>query len=174
METILLCPACGAPLPPDAPAGLCPLCLLKSDLPTQTGGEQSPPVASAPANGPVPGQMFGGYRIARLLGSGGMGAVYEADHIESGRRVALKMLGHALDSVAARERFLREGRLAASINHPNTVYVYGTEEIDGTPAIAMELVSGGTLQERVQREGPLPVNAAVDAVLQIIAGLEAA
>ena len=63
METILLCPACGAPLPPDAPAGLCPLCLLKSDLPTQTGGEQSPPVASAPANGPVPGQMFGSYRI---------------------------------------------------------------------------------------------------------------
>ena len=118
--------------------------------------------------------MFGGYRIAGLLGSGGMGTVYEADHLESGRRVALKVLGHALDSVAARERFFREGRLAASINHPNSVYVYGTEEIGRTPVIIMELVGGGTLQERVQKDGPMPVAAAVDAVLQIIAGLEAA
>ena len=174
MKTIGTCPVCGAPLPSDAPAGLCPPCLLKTDLPTHLGVEQSPPATFAPRRPPVPGEMFGGYRIARLLGSGGMGTVYEADHIESGRRVALKVLGHALNSVAARERFLREGRLAASINHPNSVYVYGTEEISGTPAIAMELVGGGTLQERVQQHGPMPVGAAVDAVLQIIAGLEAA
>ncbi|HSI62342.1 MAG TPA: protein kinase, partial [Candidatus Saccharimonadia bacterium] len=57
---------------------------------------------------------------------------------------------------------------------PNSVYVFGTEEVEGTPVIAMELIAGGTLQERVQREGPLPVGVAVDAVLQIIAGLEAA
>jgi hypothetical protein len=174
MKTTQFCSACAAPLAPDAPAGLCPACLLKSDAPTQTVTEASLSGATARVNLPVPGEMFGGYRIARLLGSGGMGAVYEADQVETGRRVALKVLGHALDSPASRERFLREGRLAASINHPNSVYVYGTEEIGGTPAIAMELVGGGTLQDRVKQHGPMPCGEAVDAVLQIIAGLEAA
>ena len=117
---------------------------------------------------------FGAYHIMRLLGKGGMGAVYEAEDTASGRRVALKALGHSLDSPETRKRFLREGRLAASINHPNTVYVYGTEEIEGAPVITMELVPGGTLQERVKADGPMPVAAAVDAILQIIAGLEAA
>jgi len=120
------------------------------------------------------GQQFGDYRIIRRLGRGGMGAVYEAEHLESGRRVALKVLAHSLDSLEARRRFLREGRLAASINHPNSVYVYGTEEIEGTPAISMELVAGGTLERRVRQTGPLPVTEAVDVILQIIAGLEAA
>jgi uncharacterized RDD family membrane protein YckC len=103
-----------------------------------------------------------------------MGAVYEAEDLESGRRVALKVLSHRLDSPDARERFFREGRLAASINHPNSVYIFGTEEVGGTPVIAMELVSGGTLQERVRAKGPLPIGEAVDCVLQIIEGLEAA
>ena len=120
------------------------------------------------------GEQFGPYRILRLLGRGGMGVVYEAEEQETGRRVALKVLGRQFDSPEDRARFLREGRLAASINHPNSVYVFGTEEIDGTPTIAMELVSGGTLQERVKNRGPMPVPVAVDAILQIIAGLEAA
>jgi serine/threonine protein kinase len=71
---------------------------------------------------------FGGYRILSLLGKGGMGAVYEAEDLETGRRVALKALGHSLDSPETRKRFLREGRLAASINHPNSVYFYGTQD----------------------------------------------
>ena len=103
-----------------------------------------------------------------------MGVVYEAEEQDTGRRVALKVLGRQFDSPQDRARFLREGRLAASINHPNSVYVFGTEEIDGTPTIAMELVAGGTLQERVKNQGPMPVAVAVDAILQIIAGLEAA
>ena len=65
-------------------------------------------------------------------------------------------------------------RLAASVNHPNSVYVFGTEEISGLPVITMELVSGGTLQELVKQKGPMPVAEAVDALLQIVAGLEAA
>ena len=76
MKTTRHCPGCGAPLPPDAPAGLCPAYLLKSDLPTQAGVEHTPGSTPAPTISPVPGQVFGGYRIARLLGSGGMGAVY--------------------------------------------------------------------------------------------------
>ena len=62
-----------------------------------------------------------------------MGAVFEAQDLENGRQVALKVLSHTLDSPAARQRFFREGRLAASLNHPNSVYVFGTETIDGTP-----------------------------------------
>jgi hypothetical protein len=123
---------------------------------------------------PQPGEQFGHYTIIRALGAGGMGAVYEAEDLESGRRVALKVLSHRLDSPEARERFFREGRLAASINHPNSVYIFGTEEVGGTPVIAMELVSGGTLQDRVRARGPLPIGEAVDAVLQVVEGLEAA
>jgi hypothetical protein len=123
---------------------------------------------------PQPGEQLGHYTIIRVLGAGGMGTVYDAEDLDSGRRVALKVLSHQLDSPDARTRFLREGRLAASINHPNSVYIFGTEEIGGTPVITMELVSGGTLQDRVRARGPLPVGEAVDCVLQVVAGLEAA
>lgn len=177
MKTIRICPQCQQTLPPDAPEGLCPSCLVKAGLDThpEPGSIGAAGAGEAPRRGlPTPGEQFGGYHILRELGRGGMGAVYEAEQLESGRRVALKVLGHKLDSADARARFLREGRLAASINHPNSVYVYGTEEIDGTPAIAMELIAGGTLQERVQRSGSLSVGEAVDAILQVIAGLEAA
>ena len=172
------CPRCGAELPANVPPDLCPKCLLQAALPTQAGGTKTvkvgPPIPVRSRGLPQPGEPLGHYRIIRLLGEGGMGAVFDAEDLESGRRVALKILSQALDSPEARERFFREGRLAASINHPNSVYVFGTEEIGGTPAIAMELVAGGTLQDRVRERGPLPVAEAVDAVLQIIGGLEAA
>jgi hypothetical protein len=172
------CPRCGAELPANVPPDLCPKCLLQAALPTQAGEPKTEMVAApTPARSrglPQPGEQLGHYRIIRLLGEGGMGAVFDAEDLESGRRVALKVLSQKLDSPEARERFFREGRMAASINHPNSVYVFGTEEIGGTPAIAMELVAGGTLQEHVRERGPLPVGEAVDCVLQIIAGLEAA
>ena len=104
------------------------------------------PVDALAAGRLQPGTTFGEYRIERLLGRGGMGAVYEATHLTDGRIVALKLLSVDLDQMDARQRFLREGQSAAAINHPNAVYIYGTEEIDGTPAIVMELVSGGTLE----------------------------
>jgi serine/threonine protein kinase len=103
-----------------------------------------------------------------------MGEVYEAEDLESGRRVALKVLGQSMTQPADKARFLREGRLAASISHPHCVYVYGTEEIQGTPVITMELVPGGTLKDRVKARGPLGVAEAVDAILQVISGLEVA
>lgn len=173
------CVGCGAELPGNTPADLCPKCLLKLAMETQPGPGPGGTVVLSGAEVksralPQPGEQFGHYTIIRALGAGGMGAVYEAEDLESGRRVALKVLSHRLDSPDARERFFREGRLAASINHPNSVYIFGTEEIDGTPVIAMELVSGGTLQERVRARGPLPIGEAVDCVLQIIEGLEAA
>jgi hypothetical protein len=173
------CVGCGAELPGNTLPDLCPKCLLKLAMETQpvpgAGGTVTLPGTGTNFRGlPQPGEQFGHYTIIRALGAGGMGAVYEAEDLESGRRVALKVLSHRLDSPDARERFFREGRLAASINHPNSVYIFGTEEVGGTPVIAMELVSGGTLQERVRARGPLPIGEAVDCVLQIIEGLSAA
>lgn len=176
MSDTAKCPRCGAELTGSPAGGLCPGCLLCAGM--ETGPTQvcdAPGQIGRAAKGlPQPGDSFGHYTIARLLGQGGMGAVFEAHDLENGRRVALKVLGQALDSPEARERFLREGRLAASINHPNSVYVFGTEEIAGTPVISMELVGGGTLQDRVRSVGPLPPAEAVDATLQIIEGLQAA
>jgi len=120
------------------------------------------------------GQRLGSYVIRSRLGAGGMGEVYEAEHLETHRRVALKLLHHALATSTDRLRFLREGQLAASVNHPNSLYVFGTEDLDGRLAIAMEIATGGTLKDVVDRRGPMPVSAAVDAILQVIAGLEAA
>src|SRR6266542_6323821 len=126
--------------------------------------------SSTKASGFSVGENFGPYKILRVLGKGGMGIVYEAEHIETGRWVALKILSQALPTSIDRERFLREGRLAASISHPHSIYIYGTEEIEGTAVIVMELVAGGTLKERVQEKGPLSPAAAVDAILQVISG----
>ena len=172
------CSRCGAGLPPHLPSGLCPKCLFAAGLGTQpqTGPDETVVSPQSPAlkGMPQPGEQFGHYRLARLLGQGGMGVVFEAEDLDNGRRVALKILSQALDSPEARKRFLREGQIAAAINHPNSVYVFGTEEIAGTPVIAMELVGGGTLHDHVAGSGPLKVSEAVDAILQIIAGLEAA
>ena len=185
------CPECGSDLAPTTGEPMCPVCLLKNVVdPTDSGWQHSAQMqtqsigadgfdsmrsvgGTEPRNLPD-GSTFGDYRIVRRLGHGGMGVVYEAIHTPTSRHVALKVLGHALDDRESRARFLREGRLAASINHPNSVYVYGTEEIDGIPTISMELVPGGTLNDRIRKLGPMPIRQAVDAILQIIDGLEAA
>lgn len=175
MNTQPACPVCGHPLPADAPVGLCPRCLLDSATVTSAGTGSGTGAATFTGTArPVPGEMFGGYRILRLLGRGGMGEVWEADHVESGRRVALKVMSHRLASETDRKRFLREGRLAAAVSHPNVIYIFGSEEINGVPVIAMELVHAGTLRELVKKRGPLPVAEAVDHMLQVIAGLAAA
>ena len=120
------------------------------------------------------GQTFGPYEIVKLLGHGGMGEVHEAVHVETGRRVALKLLRGQMTSHEDRVRFLNEGRLAASISHPHTVYIFGSEEITGMPVIAMQLLPGGTLKDRVVERGPMPTVEAVCAILDVIGGLDAA
>jgi hypothetical protein len=143
---------------------------LLTTLPTSDGPDETPTGASRLA----PGQQVGLYRIERLLGRGGMGEVYEAEHVEHGRRIALKVLSPRLSDAIDRAQFLREGQLAAAVNHPHVVYIYGSEDIAGMPAIAMELLPGGTLKERVEKKGPLAPIEAVDAMLQVVSGLEAA
>src|SRR5512145_2632977 len=171
------CPRCGRQLPPDAPEGLCASCLLTAGAETLTGSsEPSATGDTSLPGGPrlVGGQLWGPYRVIRLLGRGGMGEVYEAEQLETGRRLALKVLRATLRGDEDRARFLREGQLAASISHAHTVYIFGSEEVGGAPAITMELLSGGTLKDRVSAEGPMPPSAAVSVVLDIIGGLDAA
>lgn len=168
MKTPPTCPRCQAPL--SAPNAECAACLLS------LGSEitQAADAAKLPEQALRPGERFGGYLIGNELGRGGMGAVYSVTEMATGRCLALKVLSHQLADADSRARFLREGRVAASINHANSVYIFGTEEIQGRSVITMELISGGTLQQRVLEKGPLPVGEAVDAILDIIAGLEAA
>ena len=120
------------------------------------------------------GDIWGNYRIGRLLGRGGMGEAFEAEQLSTGRRLALKVLRSRLQRPEDRARFLREGQLAASVSHPHTVYIFGSEEIDGIPVISMELLTGRTLKDRVAAEGPLAPSDAAEAVLEIIGGLDAA
>ena len=100
-----------------------------------------------------------------------MGQVYEAEESESGRRVAIKILSRGLGDDEERARFLSEGRVAASLSHPNSVYIFGTCEVQGLPVIAMELAPAGTLKDLLVDGEPLAPPAAVDAILQVIAGL---
>jgi len=120
-----------------------------------------------------PGSVLGPYRTVALLGQGGMGMVYEAEEIETGRRVALKVLSAERRRDVDRERFQHEGRLAASLNHPHCVFIFGAWEIDGELVIAMELMRH-TLAAWPKRHEPLAATAAVDAILDVIAGLDAA
>ena len=182
--TASACPRCGKPLAADAPGGLCAGCLLAASAETLISGSIDDLATMTSAAGPHitsgdglalrPDMVWGPYRIGRLLGRGGMGEVYDAEHLPSGRRVALKVLRNRLQSADERARFLREGQLAASVSHPHTVYIFGSEEIEGTPVISMELLSGGTLKDRVVANGPMRPDEAVAAVLDLIGGLDAA
>lgn len=151
-----------------------PLTETKTDL-ADAATVVGPPSDDA-AVPPVGGvRQLGGFQLLHELGRGGMGVVYEAEHVETGRRLALKVLSPNLprNSVTV-ERFLREGRLAAAVSHPCSTFVYGAGECDGQLHIAMELVPGRTLGRVVQEEGPLAVNRAVDYILDVIDGLIAA
>jgi serine/threonine protein kinase len=118
----------------------------------------------------------GRYEVLEPLGSGGMAKVYRARDRELGREVALKVLWDRFaEDERFVERFKREARQAAALMHPNIVSVYNRGRCaDGTYYMVMEYVSGGTLKERVEREGPLDPEAAVGVSLQIAAALDAA
>lgn len=103
-----------------------------------------------------------------------MGVVYSATHEDTERNVAVKILPGHIFSEELIERFKREGQIAASISHPRSTFIYEAGEHDGQLYIAMELMGGGTLKDVVREEGALPVNQAVDYILDIIDGLQAA
>ena len=116
------------------------------------------------------------YRLDRLLGRGGMGAVYLGTHVDLDRLVAIKLLLPDFTADAdALERFRREARAAARLNHPNVAdtYDYGVLP-DGGAYIVMEMVEGQTLREYMDASGPLPIEEAVDIAEQVADGIEAA
>ena len=121
------------------------------------------------------GALIAGYRVDALAGQGGMGVVYRATQLSLGRTVALKLIAPGLaGDPHFRERFEREARLAASIDHPNVLPVYEAGEADGTLFIAMRWVEGTDLRVLIHRSHGMEPRDAVRIVAQIAAGLEAA
>src|SRR6516164_5186565 len=113
------------------------------------------------------------YRILRVLGRGGMGVVYEAEHCHMGRKVALKVVSQALvDRPEAVERFNREVHAAAKLNHPNIVTAFDAEQAGSLHLLVMEYVPGQSLAGVVEKRGPLPVVHACHFVRQAALGLQ--
>ena len=120
------------------------------------------------------GQTMSHYRLTGKLGSGGMGVVYEAEDTSLGRHVALKFLPVELaQDRTALERFQREARAASSLNHPGICTVYAIDSHEGQHFIAMELLEGSTLSERIRRSS-FDVTQLVDVAIQLADALESA
>ena len=126
--------------------------------------------------GPVPdGAQVAGYRLDEQIGRGGMAVVYRAYDLQLDRQVALKVL----DPVLAvdgdfQQRFIRESRAAAAVDHPNIIPVFAAGEADGVLFIAMRYVSGPDVRTLIDSTGPLGVRRTVDIVTQVAAALDTA
>jgi len=121
------------------------------------------------------GAEVAGYRIEELIARGGMGVVYRATHVGLDRQVALKVIARELvDRPGFRERFLRESRLAARLEHPAVVPVYDSREVNGELIVAMRLVKGGDLRRMIDSEGSLPPHRAINLLAQVADALDAA
>ncbi len=167
------CPRCGAALPPDAPEGLCPACLLQRGFATEAGaasrpsdpnpqptGAPSAPPPFAPPSFSELSQLFPQLEILECLGRGGMGAVYKARQPRLDRLVALKILApEKQNDPQFAERFEREARALARLNHPNIVTVFDFGEVQGRFYLLMEFVDGLTLRQVLQNGKLSPAEA---------------
>jgi Tol biopolymer transport system component len=121
------------------------------------------------------GTRLGSYEVVAPIGAGGMGEVYQAHDTKLGRDVAIKVLPEAFAHDPERlSRFQREAKMLAALNHPTIATIHGLEQSGGTSYLVMELGSGVTLQERVKREGAVPIEEALTIAKQIAEALEAA
>src|SRR5262249_34943613 len=120
------------------------------------------------------GFRIGAYVVKDLLGRGGMGAVYLAEHTELHRKGAIKVLvpGKDEDQKLALERVLREARAAAALDHPNIVRIFDVSRTGEVPYLVMEYVEGETLQHVLDRGGAIPYPTATDYIAQAAAGLQ--
>jgi hypothetical protein len=122
----------------------------------------------------TPGFRLGPYEIIGSLGAGGMGEVYRAADTNLKRQVAIKVLPASVATDADRlTRFQREAEVLAALNHPNIAHIFGVEKSGGTFALAMELVEGPTLADRIAR-GAVPLDEAIPIAKQIADALESA
>src|SRR5215831_3550901 len=175
METLRICPNCRKPLPPDVPMGLCPECLIKSGFPTESGTDEPGKVAGArfvPPPVEEIAQLFPQLEILSLIGKGGMGAVYKARQPMLDRFIALKVLPPAVaGDPGFAERFNREARALARLNHPNIVIVYDFGRVETLHYLLMEFVDGANLRE-VEQGGHLSPEQALAIVPQICEALQ--
>ena len=121
----------------------------------------------------APGQVVGEkYRLVRLLGAGGMGSVYEAEHLRLGRRYALKLLRHdAAARPRAALRFEREARLLSRLNHENIVSLLDVGHADGQPFLVLELIRGKTLRQELNEVGVRGLDRVLNVAVQVARGL---
>ena len=166
MSETRVCPKCGADLPDDAPAGLCPRCLVQAGF--ESEGQEGPqPERTAPSphsSGFEPpsaeelAERFPQLEVLELLGKGGMGAVYKARQKELDRLVAVKILPPEISREPAfAERFTREARALARLSHPNIVAVHDFGRTgDGLFYFVMEYVDGVNLRQAIQASGMSP------------------
>jgi len=175
METQKICPNCRKPLPPDVPLGLCPECLIKSGFPTGTEPGVSSEAAGerfVPPTVEEIAQLFPQLEILGFIGKGGMGAVYKARQPALDRFVALKVLPPAVaGDPGFAERFNREARALARLNHPNIVAVHDFGQAGTLHYLVMEFVDGANLRE-VEHAGRLSPEQALAIVPQICEALQ--
>ena len=121
------------------------------------------------------GMIFAGYRVEELVGRGGMGVVYRATDLSLDRPVALKLVAPELaEDQRFRERFLREPRLAAALDHPHVIPIYEAGEHDGQLYLAMRFVEGSDLRTILEREGRLPPERTLAVLAEVADALDAA
>ena len=178
---LVACPHCGGQHADSV--ALCPAKALPlgarrhvpgSDPPSSSGGHER---RRRPVESDLLGMTIGDkYRVLGILGQGGMGTVYEAEHLALGRSVAVKVL-HArqMRKQESIRRFHHEARAAGAIGHPNICEVYDLGTLpDGRPYLVMERLTGETLSARIETYRALPVEEVVDILTQVLSGLVAA
>jgi len=141
------CPSCGKRLPPDAPMGVCPNCLIAVTGETGGSGKNAGRDFELPMSEEL-GAKFPQLEVLEFIGQGGMGAVYRVRQKDLDRVVALKILPPAIgDDSAFAERFAREAKALAKLNHPNIVTLYEFGSVDGLYFFLMEFVDGVSLRQ---------------------------
>jgi MFS family permease/predicted Ser/Thr protein kinase len=166
------CPKCGAAIAAGAPEGLCPRCLLGGLLPDDP--KHSPTTAYGPFVPPTVEEVapfFPQLEVIRLIGQGGMGAVYLARQKALDRLVALKLINVREDDPTFAERFAREAKAMGKLSHPNIVTIYDHGTADGLPYLVMEYVDGVTLRD-VMRAKVLTPAEALKVIPQVCDALE--
>lgn len=171
MDTKPTCPSCGKPLAADAPKGLCPECLMRGAFPTGTD-TSGKPARFVPPSLEELAQKFPELEILEFVGQGGMGVVYKARQKALDRIVALKILPpQAATGPGFAERFTREARALAQLNHPHIVVLYEFGQAEGLFYFLMEFVDGTNLRQ-VLHAGRLAPKEALAIVPQICEALQ--